>query len=229
MTARSSISTFFPLLLAATTLSAGASDDKGLPVVTEEGLHLVEHARLAVVYADPEANLSGYGRIHLVDPTVAFRKNWLRDQRSHATGSMRATSKDVERIRQELAEEFKKVFTETLTSGGYELTDEIADDVLLVRPAIINLDISAPDTRSVSRSQTYAKSAGEMTLYVELYDSVTSDLLAKAYDRQGDSDSQIYTWVSPSTNKALADRIIKSWAGVLVTALDEARGKTPPE
>ena len=31
---------------------------------------------------------------------------------------------------------------------------------------------------------TFTSSAGEMTLYLELYDSVTGDLLAKALDRR---------------------------------------------
>ena len=33
---------------------------------------------------------------------------------------------------------------------------------MIVRPAIINLDVTAPDTPTAGRSRTYSSSAGEM-------------------------------------------------------------------
>lgn len=197
------------------------------PEVTVEGLHRVPDTDLALVYADPEADLSSYHRVQLVEASVAFKKNWLRDQRSRSPGSLNVTSKDVERIKSDLAAEFRKVFTETLQEGGYEVTDETADDVLLVRPAIVNLDVNAPDVGYAGRSTIYTQSAGEMTLYVELYDSVTGDLLAKAMDRRSDPHAGFYTWTNRATNKAAADKILKGWATILVNALDEAKAAKP--
>jgi len=93
-----------------------------------------------------------------------------------------------------------------------------------VRPSIINLDINAPETRMTTRSTSYVHSAGEMTLYVELYDSVTGDLIAKALDRREDrNDQAMYSWANSSTNKAAAQRILKGWADVLLEALNAAR------
>jgi len=74
---------------------------------------------------------------------------------------------------------------------------ELRNQQLLARPAIINLDVNAPDTPRAGRTRTYAESAGEMTLYIELYDSVT--------------------------NKKAAEKILKGWASILLEALDEAR------
>jgi hypothetical protein len=62
-----------------------------------------------------------------------------------------------------------------------------------------------------------------MTLYIELYDSVSGDIIAKALDRRFDRNSGIYTWTNSVTNKAAVNRILKGWAGVLVDALNEAR------
>jgi hypothetical protein len=129
----------------------------------------------------------------------------------------------VEKIKQRLADEFHAVFTESLVEGGYPVVDQAAEDVLLLRPAIINLDVNAPDTPRAGRSRTYTDSAGEMTLYVELYDSVTGDLIAKAVDRRVDRNSGYYTWSNSVTNRAAADRILKGWAEILVTALNEAK------
>ena len=62
-----------------------------------------------------------------------------------------------------MAQEFETVFTDILTNGGYELVDEAAEDVLLIRPSIVNLDITAPNQHGSGRSSSYTRSAGEMT------------------------------------------------------------------
>jgi hypothetical protein len=198
-----------------------------LPEVTEDGLHRVHDSKLAIVYAEPGADLAPYQRVLLLDAYVAFKKNWARDQRRSSIDPLKITSQDVERIKNDLAQGFHEVFGQTLEEGGYELAEGAGEDVLLVRPAIINLDVNAPDTMSAGSSHTYTDSAGEMTLYIELYDSVTGDLIAKALDRRIDRrNSGFYTWSNRATNRAAAERIMKGWASILVAALDEARAST---
>ena len=41
----------------------------------------------------------------------------------------------------------------SLENAGYAITTEAGDDVLVLRPAIIDLDITAPDTRTPGRSR----------------------------------------------------------------------------
>jgi hypothetical protein len=192
------------------------------PEVTVDGLQRVPDSKLAVVYAEPGADLAQYKRVLLMDAYVAFKKNWERDQRRSSTHSLKVTSKDVENIKNNLSREFQTVFRKTLEDGGYEIVDEPGEDVLLIRPAIINLDVNAPDTPRAGRTTTYAQSAGEMTLYIELYDSVTGDLIAKALDRRADNQA-FYTWTNSVTNKRAAEKILKGWASILLEALDEAR------
>jgi hypothetical protein len=213
------------ICLLACSMSVLAKKDE-LPEVTEDGLHRVHDAKLAVVYAEPGADLVPYKRVKLLDAYVAFKKNWARDQRSKSAQPLRVTSKDMERIKDSLSEEFSAVFTQELTDNGYEVVEEAAEDVLLVRPAIINLDVNAPDTPSAMRTTTFTASAGEMTLYIELYDSQTGDLLAKALDRRVDNAyGGFYTWTNSVTNKMAADRILKGWAQILRKALDEAKAE----
>jgi len=195
-----------------------------LPEVTVDGLHRVPDTKLAIVYAEPGANLAPYKRVQLLDAYVAFKKNWERDQRSRSASNFRVSSKDVEKIKNTLAAEFQTVFKEALEEAGYEVTDESGEDVMIVRPAIINLDVNAPDTLQAGRSNTYTASAGEMTLYIELYDSVTGDIIAKALDRRFDrANAGFYTWSNSVTNRAAAMRILKGWAKILVDALNEAK------
>lgn len=207
------------------TAGAALAQKQELPEVTEDGLHRVPDSKLAVVYAEPEADLSQYTRVKLMDAYVAFKKNWARDQRSRSVDRLSVTPRDVEKIKDTLAREFHEVFRQTLEDGGYAVVDETGEDVLLVRPAIINLDVTAPDTMRAGRNTTYTSSAGEMTLYIELYDSVTGDMIAKALDRKMDNPSRsgFYTWANSVTNKAAATRILNGWAKILLDALNEAK------
>lgn len=196
------------------------------PEVTEDGLHRVHDSKLAIVYAEPGADLSIYSKVIILEPTVAFDKNWERNQR-HGSASKLSTSSRVntKKIKKDLAVEFMEVFTETLISGGYEVVTEADDDVLLVRPAIVNLDVTAPQTHGSGRTESYTRSAGEMTLSIDLFDSVTGDVIAKALDRKIDNenDARFATYASAKTNKAAAKRILVEWAEILLGALNEVR------
>jgi len=196
------------------------------PQETHDGLTLVPDRKVAVAYIDSEADLSVYDKIMILDCHVAFKKDWQRDQKR--TGSrISISSSDMEKIKTDVAELFREVFTEKLGGdGGYEIVEAAGDDVLLVRPAIIDLDITAPDTMSAGRSRTYTSSAGTATIYVELYDSVTGDILARAADRKAArSVGGHLSYTNRVTNKADARRMLGTWAELLRDRLDEFHGK----
>lgn len=195
------------------------------PEFTTEGLQLIEDSNLALVYAEPGIDLSQYNRIYLDAPHVAFKKNWQRTQNRYQSSNV--SNDDMEKIKTELSSLFMDVFSKTLAEGGYELVSEAGEDVLLVKPAIINLDIVAPDTNSPGIKRTYSESAGEMTLYMELYNSVSGDLLAKALDRREDRRTGYFEWQNRVTNRAAANRILMVWAKVLKEGLDDARDSSP--
>jgi len=192
---------------------------------TIEGLQLVEDSNLALVYAQPGIDLGRYDRILLDEPYIAFKKNWQRNQKRFHDGWI--TTDDMTKIKMELSSLFMDVFSQTLEEGGYELVLDTGEDVLLIRPAIINLDVVAPDTNSPGIKRTYSETAGEMTLYMELYDSVSGELLAKALDRKEDRRTGYFEWQNRVTNRAAANRILRVWAKVLKEGLDDARGASP--
>lgn len=198
-----------------------------LPEVTHDGLRLVPDSKAAMAYVKPGADFSVYDRIMLLDCYVAFKKNWQRDfNREQPALSRRVSDRDVARIKGEVAELFRDVFVEELDDeGGYQVTDTAADDVLLIRPAIIDLDVTAPDTRSAGRSYTYVDSAGAATLYIEFYDSVSGEILARAVDRKEGRDYGRMEWSTSSSNRAEGRRIMRGWADSLREALDEVHGK----
>jgi hypothetical protein len=222
MTFRNVYTATLALLMFMPVCQVSAKSD-GLPETTVEGLVRVPDSKLAIVYADPAADLSAYDSVMILEPYVAFKKNWARNQRSSASSlSMMAKPADIEKMKTRMASEFNEVFEKVLSDGGYTITENSGESVLLVRPAIINLDPTAPEILSSTASRTYVQSAGEMTIYIELYDSLSGDLIAKALDRRADN-SMYYTWANPASNAAASRRILKGWAEILRDALDEAR------
>lgn len=204
-------------------------DNAELPEFTVDGLKRVPNhtESIAVVYAEPGANLAQYNRVYITEPQVAFKKNWKRNQNSGTVGlSSKVSTSDMDRIKKNVAELFMEVFKEELAAGGYELAHERAEDVLLVKPAIIDLDVNAPDLRNAGRDRTYAESSGSMTLYIELYDSETGDLLAKALDPTADRDRAFMQLQTGPANRAAGRRMMKPWAEGLVEGLDRARKET---
>ena len=202
------------------------AQEQELAAETHDGLTLVPDRKVAAAYVDSEADFSVYDKIMILDCYVAFKKDWQRDQKK-AGSRISISSSDMEKIKADVAELFREVFTEKLgKDGGYEIVEAAGDDVLLVRPAIIDLDITAPDTMSAGRSRTYTSSAGAATIFIELYDSVTGDILARATDRKAARNVGGYmSYTNRVTNRAAARRMLGSWVELLRDMLDEFHGK----
>jgi len=191
--------------------------------ISFDSLVRIEDASVAAAYIDPDADFSVFERIAILDPFVAFRSNWQRDQNRSRRGTSRISARDMERIKTDVARLFKEVLIERMEADdGFEVVEFAYYDVLLVRPAIIDLDVTAPDTRSPGRSRTYAASAGAATLYIELFDSVSGEIIGRAIDRQGVRRAGGgVTWSNRVTNVAEARRVFGGWADQLRSFLEE--------
>ena len=209
---------FVPLSCFASMSFAQEAED-----ISFDGLVPVEDARVASAFIDPDADFSVFKRFAILDTYVAFKSNWQRDQNSSRRGSSSISTSDMERIKADVATLFKEVMIERMEANdGFEVVDFADDDVLLLRPAIIDLDVTAPDTMTAGRSQTYAASTGAATLYIELFDSVTGEIIGRAIDRQGRSRAGgTISWSNSVTNVAEARRIFGRWADLLRSFLDE--------
>lgn len=204
------------LSVAALSVVAGLAWADDFPPVSHDGLHLVPDTKVRAVYMKPGADLGEYQSIALLEVYVAFRKNWERDHnRDAADFEDRVTDKDMQRIREQLAQEFEKIFVDELsTRGGHKMVAEGGTGVLIIRPAIINLEVTAPDRMTAGMSRTFVTSAGQMTLYMELYDGATGDIIARIVDPRAADDSRMQ-WSNSVTNRAEADRIMRRWAQLL--------------
>lgn len=207
---------------------AGAlSAKEKLPETTKDGLVLKHHTKLGAVYIKPGATLSAYDKVKVLECYVAFKKNWRRNYNDEQPGlEGRVTTADMKKIKQEVAEGFNESFTRELDKAGYTVVDTTGPDVLLIRPAIINLTVTAPDVPTPGIQATIVSSSGSMTLYAELYDSETSAKIAEVLDAEEVGQNSFNHLANSVSNRFEFDQTIDAWAEILVERLDEAHGKT---
>ena len=199
---------------------ATSQQQSGYPPVSTDGLQLMPHTTLAAVYVKPGADLSQFDKLALLDPYVAFAKNWQRNYNEEATFEDQVTDKDMQQIRDNVAKEFAREMTKVLsTEDGHQLVTTGGTGVLILRPAIINLEVTAPDLMTPGMSQTFVASAGSMTLYLELYDGKTGDIIARIIDPEAADNGGMAEISDRVTNTADFDRIVKRWAQILNTHL----------
>jgi len=186
-----------------------------------ENLVPVGDPQVAVAYIDPNADFSVFKRAMILDTFVSFRSGWERDQRRGTRGT-RISSRDMDRIKSRVSELFNSVFIEVLEADdGFEVVGEADYDVLLIRAAIIDLDVTVPDNMSAGRSRTYTANSGAATLFIELYDSVSGQIIGRAFDRQGARNANtMMRWTTRASNTADARRVFRGWANTLREFLD---------
>ena len=207
------------LLLGLVPLSGQAQEEEA--TVTHDGLVLVEDTDVHAAFVDPDADFSVFRRVVVLRPHVAFRSDWLRRQ-NRTSRSRNVRASDAERIKEDVADLLKDVFVEQLEAAGYEVVNYEDDDVLILRPTILDLDVTAPDTRSAGRSRTYRATAGAATLLLELFDSTTGDIVGRAVDRRSAGRSGGFAVQSNRvTNRADARREFRVWADKLIEFLDQ--------
>ena len=203
-----------------------AKEKAKLPETTKDGLHLEHKTRHGAIYTKPGATLDAYTQVKILDVYVAFQKNWKRNFNDDQMDlENRVTDKDMEKIKARVAKEFPIVFTKILEKGGYQAVDTTGKDVLLLRPAIINLVVTAPDLMTAGMTTNMVSSTSSMTLYLELYDSLTSAKIAEVLDSEEAGNNSFAHVANRVTNKADFDLTLEAWAKILVKRLDEAHGK----
>jgi hypothetical protein len=195
------------------------------PSFAQDGLELKTQTKQRIVYVKPGASLTQYTRFALTDCYIEFSKDWQDEyNRSVREPSRKITDADLERVKKDLSAQFRKIFVDELSKGGYAMSETTGADVLILRPALINIAVTAPDIRTPGRTYAYASSAGQMTLYLELWDSATNTILGRVADAK--ANDEIYGQRMTSVdNRAAADQLIRMWAVELRKKMDASQGK----
>ncbi|GGP24423.1 DUF3313 family protein [Silvimonas amylolytica] len=189
---------------------------------TEEGLQKAPAKEFDLAYITPGASLVGYNQILLGPIPVSFRRGW---EKQAAIGSrLPINTKDVQSIKDNLANVLREELTLQLNAGGYRLVDTAGEGVLEIDLSVVNLDVAAPDTPGASRARTYAVSAGEMTLVAALRDAVTGTTIMRIYDHYVARESFKPEQIRNGDNAQAAHEAAATWAAAIRRELDLAHG-----
>ncbi len=222
---------FLAFAMLAFSLCSAVMAETQLPQVSSDGLQLVPHSKVYALYVKPGiTSLSQYTEVKILDCFVQFEANYQRNYNMNEIGlEGQMTTMEMNNITTKLSAEFTRVFTEEMVKNGHPVVDTTGPDVLLLRPAIINLDVTAPDMMTAGMETTFVASAGQMTLYLELYDSATSTLLARVIDPEAGQEGGIGMAANSVTNTMEADQILRRWAELLISHLGEAQQAAPAQ
>ena len=198
------------------------------PPPTWDNLVRVKSKRINYVYLLPGADFRAYSKV-ILDPTqIAFRKDWQRNYNSTTRGlSSRVSDQQIENTIAEGGKAATDIFAKAFASGGYPIVAAPGPDVLRVSTAVINLSVSAPDTRSAGRSRSYSGEAGSATLVVEVADSVSGAILGRAVDSRVAGDYSYMINRNSMTNRSDFAMVAKTWAKQCVGGLDELKRLSP--
>lgn len=202
---------------------AGCAGNRPPEEVTNDGLVRVPSRAAGGVYRAPDAAFTHYRRIILEPPSVNFVENWAENHKEVSQG-------EIQRIRAESVALFREEFTRELIEGGsYEFADDPAPDVLLVVPAIEELDITAPEAGVAPGMRTYTTGPVTMKLTGDLRDALTGKVVGRvityqAAERYAFNELRVSNRV---TNAHEQRQVFERWARLLHEALNVAKVERP--
>lgn len=205
--------------LAASALAGCATTTAPQGPTEWDGLVRQTGTRLGAVFLKPGAQIGAFDSVILAPVSISFASNW--DPNRGTRGANRLSAADIAGIKEDLAGLFQETFRAELERGGFKLVAEPGPQTLRAEAAIIDLFVNAPDAMGPGRTRVYTANPGRMTLVIELRDSVTGEILARAVDQQSGRGTGMWTVTSSVTNTADARRAIGVWASSLRRAMEE--------
>jgi hypothetical protein len=192
--------------------------DASIAEVSFDGLVKVENSRMANAWVKRDLDLSGYTKILPVRADIHYRS--VRNVSRSAARSAGATDFPLDdNQKQRIDTALEDVFrSEMANSKYYTLTDKPGSDTLLVTGTLLDVVSNVPP-EPIGRSDMYLTKLGEATFAVELRDSQSGEILARAVDRRSASPA-VAQRSNPVTNASEFKRVARQWATMLRTALD---------
>jgi hypothetical protein len=176
------------------------------------------------LFVRPGVDFAAYRAVMIEPLQVTFDDTWD-PNRAPRDVSSRLTDSDIQAIKDDMARQFREIFVEELTAGGYRVVEQVGAGTLRIVPEVVDVYINAPDTMSAGRSSSYTMDAGSMTLRLAARDGSTGQLLARVVDEATGIDTGTLRLTNAVTNTAEYRRAVRSWAHWFRGALDRVHGK----
>ena len=193
-----------------------------LAEVTVDGLHKMDNSVVQLAYVKPDMDLTGYTSFMLDPATVAYQKDpGGRRRGGGGDSNFELTTTQMESLKEIFHEQIVEALTE---DDGYELVTQPAANVMRISATLLDLVVRVPTERAGGRDRTYAASYGEVTLIMELYDSQSGEILARAGQRMDPTRSPYQlAEVNRAFVRADVTRMFAHWANIFRERLDQIR------
>jgi Protein of unknown function (DUF3313) len=196
--------------------------DTSASAVTFDGLYPVKNTRADEAWARAGFDFTPYDKVILEDAGIEYRPGGETGrtamERSRG-GPYEVTEDQKARLESVLMQAFHQ---ELGGSQVFEVVNEPGPDVLLVRGSILDVVSYVPPDETAGRSEVHLRSVGEATLVVELRDSVTNAILARAVDRRAAENAGANLFESNQVSNASEVRsLAQHWASLLRTRLED--------
>lgn len=200
--------------------SLAAAVPATVPAPGPDGLVAVDSRQLDQVYLRPAADWTSYRKV-MIDPVqVTMKKNWLRDQNSSRDLSRRLTPDVVDAIVAQATASMTEQVAATFVAKGFAITTVAGPGVMLLTPAVTDLDVYEPDATSSRPDALFTRdTAGLATLSLEARDAVTGALLGVVVDRGTATHVQTFSRATKTSNQFWFDAMFRQWASFCVAEL----------
>lgn len=198
------------------------------PEYSPEGMKLVKSTKATRIYKAKDADFSQYDKILVIEGDVAFKKGWQeeRNKKINRKSAAKITDDYIIKTKEQVKGLLTKTFTQEFSKdSNYQVIDKPETNALILRPSIIDLDVNAPDLDNAQRTNSYTRSAGEATLYLEIYDGVTGQILARIMDAEQIGNAGFWQATDRSMNNRKAEVTVSSWAKKLRVQFDKAHNQ----
>jgi hypothetical protein len=215
--------------LATIALAAGCSSTPKFQTgedaeVTHDGLTRLDRTIMDAVWARKDLDLTGITKVRFHNLGVEYRNvNGPYSGRAGTTSS-RARSSTTEfqldaatraLFEEEIAGAFRE---EIMKSTVFEVVDEAGPDVLDVHIGLLDV-VSRVPPETIGRSRILIDRVGEATLVLELRDSISHTVLARAVDRRAAEGATMFE-STPPRNRAEVRRLGRRWGQIIRDGLE---------
>lgn len=211
-------------LLFAAAPALATADRQSWPTEAPADLLPVESSEFDILYIKPGFEPGDYGKLIIDEPEIVLDEYWKWTNRRDIT------ERDLKRIETSTAKILREQFGSKLSAGdGYSLAqagEAQGEGVLRLKPAMLDLNLNAPDLSVPERRKTYIRSAGHATLYLDLYDGASGELLLRVIDHDRARDKLRLYEGNRATNYRDFSIMAGRWANALRRHLDVLNGGT---
>jgi hypothetical protein len=187
--------------------------------VSYDGLHAIDNSIFKLAWADPDIDFSRYSKIMAGGAFLEYRavKKTSTTRATSSASEFYIDDKNRERLREETTTIFRG---ELANSTRFTMTEEAGPDVLIISGGLHDIVSNTPP-ELMGRGDIYITSVGEITLILEVADSMSGEVIFRAVERRAAQRAGGQAIRSNTvTNWAEVRRLLGRWATTLREGLD---------